>query len=96
MGDFFSHQNNSGEQLNEDCKTILQILDKKKKLPAGELFKLYKINSEFPKSERSFRKYMENLSNQNLVRAIGEKKGRIYELVEKKKIEGELECLKTQ
>jgi len=35
-----------------------------------------------PKSERSFRNYMESLCFKGLVKAIGEKRGRIYEIVE--------------
>ena len=80
--ELFSYQKNNSDGLNEDCKTILRILSQEKKLPSGELFRSFKRNSEFPKSERSFRKYMETLRNRNLVRSIGEKKGRIYELVE--------------
>lgn len=96
IDDFFSYQKGIRERLNEDCKTILKILKQKKKLPGGELFRLYKIISEFPKSERSFRKYMETLRNRNLVRSIGEKKGRIYEIVGNEKVEGELECLRKE
>jgi len=94
--DFFSYQNVNIASISVDCKAILQILTQKKKLPSGELFKLYQKITEFPKSERSFRKYMETLKNRSLVRSIGEKKGRIYEIIEKKKIEEELECLRTK
>ncbi len=89
--DLFSYQNVTGEQLNKDCKTILQILRQEKRLPSGELFRLYKRNSEFPKSERSFRKYMEELRNRDLVKSLGEKKGRVYEFVEKVIDDGELD-----
>lgn len=80
--DFFSYQNDGSEHSNEDCELILQILSQRKKLPSGELFRLYQESAEFAKSERSFRKYMETLRNRNLVRSIGEKKGRVYEIVE--------------
>jgi Cdc6-like AAA superfamily ATPase len=79
--DFFSHENKIKKQLNEDCKTILKILKQKKKLPGGELFRLYQRNSEFPKSERSFRKYMQALCKRGIVKSIGDKRGRLYELI---------------
>jgi len=86
---FFTYQNVLEEPFSEDCKMIMNILSQKKRLPAGELFKLYHETSDFPKSERSFRKYMEALRNRNLVRPIGNKKGRIYEIVENAKAEGD-------
>jgi replication-associated recombination protein RarA len=69
---------------NEDYSVILQILRQQKRFPSGELYSLYSDKSEFPKSERSFRKYMQALCKQGLVRSIGDKKGRSYELIETK------------
>ncbi len=94
--DFFSYKNGIKKQLSDDCKTILEILKQKKKLPGGELFRLYKIISEYPKSERSFRKYMQTLCKRGLVKSIGEKKGRIYEIVRNEIVGGELECLRKE
>lgn len=79
---FFSFQNRIEERFSLDCKKILNILIRKKKLSAGQLFRLYRETSDFPKSQRSFRKYMETLTNCNVVKAVGKKKGRIYEIVE--------------
>jgi len=75
-------KNAFGDISNEDCRIILQILQQTKRLPSGEVYRLYCEKSEYPKSERSFRKYMGTLRKQGLIISIGEKKGRVYEIVE--------------
>jgi Cdc6-like AAA superfamily ATPase len=80
----------SDVQINEDCppklsedeKFLLKILEEWKSLPASRLYDFYVQSTKHPKGERSFRNYMENLCSKGLVKAIGEKKGRIYELVD--------------
>jgi len=67
---------------NEYHSIILDILKQRNRLPSGELYRIYSEKSEYPKSERSFRKYMEALCKQGLVKSIGEKRGRIYEITE--------------
>jgi len=51
-------------------------------LPARRLYDFYIQNTRHPKSERSFRNYMESLCSKGLVKAIGEKRGRVYEILE--------------
>jgi hypothetical protein len=68
--------------LNMESSTILQILEQRKKLPSGELYRLYCEKSRYPKSERSFRNYMQDLYRKGLVRSVGDKKGRFYEIIE--------------
>jgi len=68
--------------LNADEKLILRILQEWKSLPASRLRDFYAEKSRHPKSERAFRNYMENLCTKGLVKALGEKRGRTYELVE--------------
>lgn len=70
------------EKLSRDEKTILNILKEWKSLPASRVYDFYVQNSRHPKGERSFRNYMENLCSKGFVKAIGEKRGRIYEIVE--------------
>jgi Cdc6-like AAA superfamily ATPase len=69
-------------KLSIDEKLLLKILQEWKSLPASRLYELYVQNTRHPKGERSFRNYMENLCSKGLVKAIGEKRGRIYEVVE--------------
>lgn len=71
------------EVSNDDHRIILQILQKSNRLQSGEIYRLYCERSEYPKSERSFRKYMQVLCKQGLVKSIGEKKGRSYEIIGK-------------
>ena len=67
---------------NMENSTILQLLEQRKRLPSGELYRLYFEKSEYPKSERSFRNYMQDLCRKGLVKSIGDKKGRFYEIIE--------------
>jgi len=67
-------------KLNEDEKLLLEILARNKSMKAGELYELYYSLAPQPKEERTFRKYMRRLCTLGLTRAIGEKKGRIYEI----------------
>jgi len=71
--------------LSEDESAILQILKEKKRISSGELYTLYCDCSEYPKSERSFRKYTGHLCRRGFVKSIGEKRGRFYELIENDK-----------
>jgi cell division control protein 6 len=73
--------NDCPPKLNQDEKILLKILEEWKSLPANRLYDFYIQNSRHPKGERSFRNYMESLRSKSLVKAIGDKRGRIYEIV---------------
>jgi len=77
----FLHFENCSPGIPEGHSMILQILKQQRRLPSGDIYRLYCERSEYPKSERSFRKYMEVLCKQGLVKPIGDKKGRSYEIV---------------
>ena len=70
------------EKLNRDEKILLNILGEWKSLPSSRLYEFYTEKARHPKSERSFRNYMESLCVKGLVKAVGEKRGRIYEIVD--------------
>jgi len=74
--------NDCPQKLNQDEKILLKILEEWKSLPASRLYDFYIQNTRHPKGERSFRNYMESLCSKGLVKAIGDKRGRIYEIVE--------------
>jgi Cdc6-like AAA superfamily ATPase len=69
------------DNLTEDERTLIKILKEWKSLPSGRLFDFYREQARYPKGERSFRNYMESLCLKGLVRMVGEKRGRIYEIV---------------
>jgi cell division control protein 6 len=69
------------EKLTLDEKILLKILQEWKSLPASRLFAFYREKARIPKGERSFRNYMQALCSKGLVKALGEKRGRIYEIV---------------
>lgn len=69
-------------KLNQDEKVLMKILEQWRSLPASRLYDFYVQDIRHPKGERSFRNYMESLCSKNLVKAIGEKKGRYYEIVD--------------
>jgi cell division control protein 6 len=79
LGDIFI-EHDCPEGLNADEKLILRILQEWKNLPASRLHDFYLQESRHPKSERAFRNYMESLCSKGLVKALGEKRGRTYEL----------------
>jgi len=69
------------EKLGDDEALLLQILREHRRLHASKLYEAYKRLSLSPKGERSFRRYMGRLVAKGLVRAIGAKRWRIYEVV---------------
>jgi len=75
-------------KLNHDEKTLLRILEEWKSLPASRLYDFYVQNSRYPKGERSFRNYMESLCSKGLAKAIGDKRGRIYEFTGDEHVQG--------
>ncbi|MBS7618974.1 AAA family ATPase, partial [Candidatus Bathyarchaeota archaeon] len=56
-------------KLNQDEKVLLKILSEWKSLPASRLYDFYIQSVRHPKSERSFRNYMESLCSKGLVKA---------------------------
>jgi Cdc6-like AAA superfamily ATPase len=70
------------DKLCDDERTLIKILQEWKSLPGGRLFDFYREQARYPKGERSFRNYMQNLCLRGLVKNIGDKRGRMYEIVE--------------
>ncbi|MCW4024420.1 MAG: hypothetical protein NWF01_05220 [Candidatus Bathyarchaeota archaeon] len=68
--------------LNEDYSVILALLKEHKILPSGKLYDLYCQRSDFHKGGRSFRNFMQSLCKQGLVKSIGDKRGRAYQIIE--------------
>jgi Cdc6-like AAA superfamily ATPase len=66
--------------LTLDEKILLKILKEWRSLSASRLFAFYKEKARNPKGERSFRNYMRSLCSKGLARAVGDKRGRIYEI----------------
>lgn len=78
----FDFDETDRKSLSEDDSTILQILKEKKRIASGVLYNLYCEHSEYPKGGRSFRNYMEVLCKKGLVKSIGDKRGRLYQIME--------------
>jgi hypothetical protein len=70
------------DKLSDDERTLIKILKEWRSLPGGRLFDFYREHARYPKGERSFRNYMQNLCLKGLVKNIGDKRGRIYEIIE--------------
>ena len=70
-------------ELNHDEQTVFEILKEHGSMPGGELYRQYCEKVRFPKAERTFRNYMRDLCERNLVKAVGTNKGRIYQLPER-------------
>lgn len=73
------------EKLNQDQKLLIRILQEWKGLPPSRLYDFYVQKSRHPKSERAFRNYMADLCARDMVKAVGDKRGRVYEVVETEK-----------
>ncbi len=67
-------------KLSTDEKTLVQILEEWKTLPSNRLFQFYHSAAKYPKQERMYRKYMRKLRDKGLVKAVGDKTGRYYEI----------------
>jgi Cdc6-like AAA superfamily ATPase len=68
------------EKLTIDEKILLEILKEWRTLPASRVLAFYQEKARNPGCERSFRKYMQSLCSKGLARAVGDKRGRIYEI----------------
>lgn len=69
-------------KLTQDERILLGILKEHKKLNGSELYKLYSKKTSSPKSPRWIRKLIQNLNAKGLVKCIGTKRWRIYEINE--------------
>jgi Cdc6-like AAA superfamily ATPase len=72
--------------LSRDKMIILKILKEWKSLPSSRLYDFYTEKAKYPKGRRSFRNYMRDLCARGFVRNIGEKTGRVYEIVEQDEV----------
>jgi len=81
-------QNDCLDELSDDERTIFKILSEHVRLPSNQLYTEYAQTARYPRCERSFRNYMEKLCEKGMVKAIGEKRGRIYEMIGGENAEG--------
>jgi len=63
------------EKINLDEKTILQIVEERRKLFTDELYLIYSKKIEYPVSERRFRDFLNHLIEIGLIKAIERKRG---------------------
>lgn len=70
------------ENLRADERILVNILREQKSLASNTLYGFYSQKARHPKSRRSFRNYMQNLCAMGLVKNVGEKRGRVYEIVD--------------
>lgn len=68
-------------RLNEHERIIHEILERKKKLPSGELYKEYCRLVARPVVDRAYRNYMKRMIECGLVKAEGLGRRKIYEII---------------
>jgi len=68
-------------KLNEHQKVIYEILEKKRKMPSGLLYKEYRKLVERPIVSRAYRNYMKKIIGLGLVKAKGFGRWRSYEII---------------
>lgn len=73
------------EKLNEDQKILYKIIEQSKNVSSADLYKKYLEERKKAKkdaiTERTFRKYMNALTKQNLIKAEGDVRWRRYEII---------------
>jgi len=67
--------------LNQQQRMILEILRNHKRLPSGDLFRIYQSKSKYGANDRSYRNYMMTMKQMGLVKESGNTKGRMYEAI---------------
>jgi Cdc6-like AAA superfamily ATPase len=77
------------DSLSTDEGILVRILREHNSLVSNALYGFYSQRARHPKSTRSFRNYMQNLCAMGLVRNVGEKRGRVYEIVNELLKQGE-------
>lgn len=70
------------EKLSADERVLVNILREQKTMASNALYGFYSQRTRYPKGERSFRNYMQDLCMKGLVKSVGDKRGRIYEIIE--------------
>jgi len=63
------------ERLNEDEKVILNIVDKKRQIFSGDLYKEYSKTAKMPVSDRRFRDFLNHLAKLNLIKVEERRRG---------------------
>ncbi len=70
------------DALTRHQKVLYEIVGEAGEIAPGELYESYQGRVDEPKSKRTVRKYMSKMDQYNLIRSLGEKRGRTYEIVE--------------
>jgi cell division control protein 6 len=70
------------DALTAHQRTLYDIVADRGEVDPGPLYEAYRERVDDPKSKRTVRKYLAKMDRYNLVRAVGEKRGRTYRAVE--------------
>jgi Cdc6-like AAA superfamily ATPase len=70
-----------GTDVTLDQRLILDIMREWRSLPSSQLYRSYLEKVTHPKSDRAFRNYVHELCVKGMLKAVGEKKGRVYEYI---------------
>lgn len=69
------------ETLTPHQRALYEIVEDRGEVSPGDLYEHYSERVDDPKSKRTVRKYLAKLDQYNLVRSVGEKRGRTYRRV---------------
>ena len=69
------------ETLTPHQRALFEIVEDEGEVTPGDLYERYSARMDDPKSKRTIRKYLAKLDQYNLVRSVGEKRGRTYRRV---------------
>jgi orc1/cdc6 family replication initiation protein len=68
-------------KLNDHQRIILEILERKRKMPSGELYREYRASVKNPVVDRTYRNYMRRIIELGLVKVESKGRWRCYEIV---------------
>jgi cell division control protein 6 len=67
-------------KLNDHQKAIMKVLGQYKRMNSGDLYRAYSKLVSKPVVDRAYRKYMEKMMNQGLIKSDGKGRWRYYEI----------------
>jgi len=69
------------EKLTEDQRLLYEIITEHGDIAPGNLYEAYQSRADNPKTKRMVRNYLQKMEHYNLVKAIGQNRGRQYHVV---------------
>lgn len=70
------------EKLNEDQRVLYNIITEEQEVAPSDLYEQYRERVDEPKTDRMVRNYLRKMERYNLIKAVGENRGRTYRRID--------------